>query len=65
MSYVNADCREFRFYSSGIIDNDITCSNGGNMNHYLVGVGYNVQGSNDYATLENTWGTDWGENGMV
>ena len=31
----------------------------------MMAVGYDTTKGNDYALLQNSWGTDWGEEGYV
>ena len=38
---VDANCREFRFYSAGVLDSTASCGNT-DANHYLFVIGYEV-----------------------
>ncbi|KAG5674243.1 hypothetical protein PVAND_004223 [Polypedilum vanderplanki] len=56
----------FQLYSSGVLDDktaDNTCTS---VNHAVVLVGYGTDSLyGDYWLVKNSWGADWGENGMV
>ena len=59
---IEADLTSFRFYKSGIY-NDQHC--GTNLNHGIALVGYGNDNGQLYWKIKNSWGTDWGERGYM
>jgi C1A family cysteine protease len=59
---INADF--LQFYSGGIIDLDKFECPPGNINHAVSMVGYGTGYNKNYWIVENSWGSDWGENGF-
>jgi cathepsin L len=57
---VAVDASNWSFYKSGVFNN---CSN--NLNHGVIAVGYNTEGSTPYWIVRNSWGAGWGENGYI
>lgn len=57
---VEADSTVFRFFKSGVIDDD---SCGHDLNHGVLLTGWIA--SKDAWKIKNSWGTDYGENGYV
>lgn len=56
----------FRHYSGGIYDANDCLSDGNEVNHAVVVVGYGeTESGEQYWVLRNTWGTMWGENGYM
>mmetsp|Transcript_62958 Transcript_62958/g.149996 ORF Transcript_62958/g.149996 Transcript_62958/m.149996 type:complete len:424 (-) Transcript_62958:26-1297(-) len=49
-------------YKSGIFD---SCSKDPTIGHAMLAVGYGVQDGTKYWTLQNSWGTGFGENGKM
>jgi C1A family cysteine protease len=59
---IEADQREFQFYSGGVFTG--TC--GTNLDHAVILVGYGTdKNSLDYYILRNSWGTSWGDQGYM
>jgi C1A family cysteine protease len=52
----------WKSYTSGIL-NDPKC--GTNLNHAVVAVGYDTEGSTPYYIVRNSWGASWGETGHI
>jgi len=59
---IEADQSSFQFYSGGIFS-DASC--GTTIDHAVLAVGYNVQGSAQYWIVKNIWGTGWGLAGYI
>jgi len=59
---IEADQSSFQFYNSGVID-DASC--GKSLDHTLLLIGYGTESGKQYWTLQNTWGTSWGEKGYL
>jgi hypothetical protein len=55
--------KNFRFYSSGIYNS--TICNANNLNHAVALVGYGGTGYGSFYIGKNSWGTGWGQNGLV
>lgn len=56
----------FRHYSGGIYDASDCLSDGKEVNHAVVIVGFGETDAGDkYWVVRNTWGTMWGENGYM
>lgn len=60
---IDASSLLFRFYRQGIIDVPNNFSN--NINHAVLLIGYTINSNESYWTIQNSWGTDWGENGFA
>ena len=58
---VDASCRAFSYYSSGIYTN----SCGLNIDHAILAVGYGGSGSSAYWIVKNSWSNSWGEEGYM
>jgi len=52
----------FRYYSSGILDDD-SCPT--RADHVITAVGYGVEGGVEYLWALNQWGGNWGDNGYI
>jgi len=61
---ISVDATSWSLYSSGIFDG---CSKDAVINHAVVLVGYGKDQERDtmYWTVENSWGHEWGEGGMI
>jgi C1A family cysteine protease len=60
---IEADSRSFQLYIGGIYS-DPSC--GTNIDHAVVAIGYSTDSSGqDYWTVRNSWGTDWGMDGYI
>ncbi|KRX09275.1 hypothetical protein PPERSA_05944 [Pseudocohnilembus persalinus] len=57
---VDASALVFQFYSKGII----TSNCGTDLNHAILLVGYDLTEETPYWTVQNSWGTTWGEKGF-
>uniref|UniRef100_A0A0D9WAY8 Uncharacterized protein n=1 Tax=Leersia perrieri TaxID=77586 RepID=A0A0D9WAY8_9ORYZ len=60
---IDAGGREFQLYESGVF----TGRCGTSLDHGVVAVGYgtDIATGEDYWTVRNSWGPDWGENGYI
>lgn len=52
---------DFRFYKSGVY-NPSSCP--GQINHGVLAFGYNTKNEIPYYFVKNSWGTNWGDNGL-
>jgi C1A family cysteine protease len=59
---IEADQSAFQMYTGGVIDSP-TC--GKNLDHTALLIGYGTDSGKQYWTLQNSWGTTWGEQGYV
>jgi len=59
---VNADCRPFKDYRSGILHTS-ECT--GEPGHAVLLVGYKNDPNGNYWIIKNSWGTDWGIDGYA
>ncbi len=60
---IEADSRSFQLYTEGVY-NDPSC--GTNIDHAVLAIGYSTDSSGqDYWTVRNSWGTDWGLDGYI
>jgi len=59
---IEADSLVFQFYSSGVID---SASCGTDLDHGVLAVGYDTTATKAYWIVKNSWGTGWGDKGMV
>lgn len=65
-SNMDAEGAGFRNYGGGIYDAKDCKSDGKDVNHAVVIVGYGETEQGDkYWVVRNTWGTMWGENGYI
>lgn len=58
---IDASCRAFNNYSSGIFWD----SCGHSIDHAVLAVGYGGSGDNQYWIVKNSWNTTWGEKGYI
>merc|ERR1712224_509583 len=58
---IEADQRSFQGYKNGVL----TSGCGTSLDHAVLAVGYGSQSGNDYWLVKNSWGTSWGENGLI
>lgn len=59
---LDADNIFFRFYKEGVIDIHTNCA--GSMNHAVLLVGFDYDDKGMYWIIQNSWGSDWGDNGF-
>jgi len=57
---VDASSKAFMFYSGGILTQSSGCGTTGNYWVALVGY-YTTSISTEYWTIQNSWGTGWGQ----
>lgn len=60
---INANTPIFRFYSEGIIEDDLNINS--EMNHAVLLVGYSHDKKGLYWIIQNSWGEDWGDKGFI
>ena len=60
---LDASPLEFRFYSNGIID--IESKNTSRINHAVLLTGYSETANGSYWVIQNSWGTEWGNQGFA
>lgn len=58
---MNGDAQSFKFYSSGVYD-DESCD-ASKLNHAVLLVGYGQEDGEDYWLVKNSWSNKWGEQG--
>jgi len=58
---VLVDALSWQTYQSGIL----TSCGGGSLDHNALIVGYDLSNSPPYWILQNSWGSDWGEQGYI
>ena len=56
---------ELQSYRSGIYQDSRKYCNGRSPNHAVLLIGYGNQNGVDYWIIKNSWGTGWGENGIL
>lgn len=59
---LDADNIFFRFYKEGVID--IPSNANSSMNHAVLLVGFDYDDEGMYWIIQNSWGSDWGDNGF-
>lgn len=59
---IAADSYVFQTYSSGVIT---SAACGTTIDHAVTAVGYGTESGQDYFLVQNSWGTGWGDNGLV
>jgi hypothetical protein len=65
---IDATDKNFRFYSNGIYNgvfNTSTPCSPFNLNHAVTIIGYGGTGNGSFYIGKNSWGTGWGQNGLV
>jgi C1A family cysteine protease len=58
---IGLNANKAQFYTGGIMS-AANCNPNG-VNHAVVGVAYNISGSEPYWVIRNSWGASWGEQG--
>ncbi len=58
---ISATGSAFQFYGGGVITADC----GTNLDHGVLAVGYDLDATDPYYLVKNSWGPGWGENGYV
>ena len=61
VSYINASDRAFGNYANGVF---AQCTSK-DINHAVLVVGYGTENGVDFWLVKNSWGTTWGNNGMI
>lgn len=61
---IAVDATKWQLYSGGILQGDDDCC-GPNLNHAVTLIGYGNENGVDYWLIKNSWGTNWGEAGLV
>jgi len=59
---VEADQPVFQLYTKGVIT---STSCGTSLDHGVLAVGYNTQGTQQYWIVKNSWGASWGQAGYL
>ena len=60
---INANTPNFRFYSEGVIEDDLDVPS--ELNHAVLLVGYKYDKKGLYWIIQNSWVEDWGDQGFV
>jgi Papain family cysteine protease len=58
----------WQFYKNGIFtntDDDCKLNDEASLNHAVLGVGYGTHKGKDFWIINNSWSTQWGENGYI
>ncbi|PWZ25602.1 Cysteine protease XCP1 [Zea mays] len=58
---ITAGSRDFQFYRGGVFDGACSVE----LHHELTAVGYGSSYGQNYITMKNSWGKNWGEQGYV
>jgi len=58
---IEADQSSFQFYRGGVMDG--TC--GKDLDHAVLLIGYGTEAGKQYWTIQNSWGTSFGEQGYI
>jgi C1A family cysteine protease len=59
---IKADSRIFQTYKSGVLTST-KC--GTAIDHAVTAVGFGSEGGQDYFLVQNSWGTTWGDHGLI
>jgi len=59
---VSVDASMWSLYSTGIFN---SCEKDAVINHAVTLIGWGAQSDKKYWTIQNSWGSAWGENGLV
>ncbi|KAF4694082.1 hypothetical protein FOZ63_028676 [Perkinsus olseni] len=58
---VNGGSKAFQHYGGGVLDSDCPPE----LNHGVLGVGYDMVAYKPYYLVKNSWGTEWGDKGYI
>ena len=62
---VKADQRAFMYYKKGVVKASSCKATSRSLDHAILAVGWDHDGTTDYAIVKNSWGTSWGEKGYI